>query len=92
MADNFIRRKYRLEGVNFRLGVKLPGAVNGAERRGMARVFAYLMNDNVDLSAEAIFQDVSETISKALLDVCNGGSSGIKLTQSAFEIALRQIM
>lgn len=59
---------------------------------GMARVFAYLMQENVDLSAEAIFEDVSETISKALLDVRNGGCSGTKLTQSAFQIALGQIM
>jgi glutamate dehydrogenase/leucine dehydrogenase len=59
---------------------------------GMARVFAYLMQDDVDLSAEAIFQDVSETISQALRDVHNGGCSGKQLTQSAFEIALSHIM
>ena len=36
---------------------------------GMARAFAYLMQDNAELSDKAIFNDVSEIIRKNLMDV-----------------------
>lgn len=36
---------------------------------GMARVFAYFMQADVEMTDEAIFADVSETIRKALMDV-----------------------
>ena len=36
---------------------------------GMARVFAYLMQDDVEMTDEAIFSDVSKTIKNALQDL-----------------------
>lgn len=36
---------------------------------GMARVFAYLMQDNIVMTDEAIFKDVSDTIKKALVNL-----------------------
>jgi len=59
---------------------------------GMARVFAYLMEKDVEISDEAIFGDVSAVIGKALADVhqINPGKTG--LTRSAFEIALKQLV
>lgn len=59
---------------------------------GMARVFAYLMSDQVVLTDEAIFKDVSETISKALKSTYekNQGKTGLAMT--SLEIALKQLV
>jgi len=59
---------------------------------GMARVFAYLMTDDAELTDDAIFKDVSKTISKALKKTHerNPGKTGI--AQASFEIALRQLI
>jgi glutamate dehydrogenase/leucine dehydrogenase len=60
---------------------------------GMARVFAYLMsNEEVDMSDQAIFHDISETIKRALeeIKVQNPGKTGI--TKTAFEIALKKLL
>ncbi len=60
---------------------------------GMARVFAYLMsNDIKDITDEGIFADTSETIKKALVEAQkkNGLKTGI--AKSAFEIALKQLV
>ncbi len=59
---------------------------------GMARVFAYLMNDNVEISDEAIFNDTSETIRVAIEKVHKLNPSGKKLAKSSFEIALKQLV
>jgi glutamate dehydrogenase/leucine dehydrogenase len=59
---------------------------------GMARVFAYLMKDDVELSAKAIFQDVSETVFTALYEACLRGKSRNQITQNAFQNALSQIL
>ncbi|WP_373520544.1 Glu/Leu/Phe/Val dehydrogenase dimerization domain-containing protein [Aquiflexum sp.] len=59
---------------------------------GMARVFAYLMSDDVVLTDEAIFTDVSKTISEALKKTYekNPGKTGLALT--SLEIALKQLV
>ncbi len=59
---------------------------------GMARVFAYLMNDNVEISDEAIFNDTSETIRVAIEKVHKLNPSGKKIAKSSFEIALKQLV
>ncbi|MEY4603313.1 MAG: hypothetical protein RIT43_605 [Bacteroidota bacterium] len=60
---------------------------------GMARVFAYLMSNDLDtLSDEGIFSDTSATIREALNKThqMNPGKTGI--AKSAFEIALKQLI
>jgi glutamate dehydrogenase/leucine dehydrogenase len=59
---------------------------------GMARVFGYLMSDEAQLSQQAIFTDVSTVIRKALNKTHDLNPSKIKLTQSAYEIALAQLI
>ncbi len=60
---------------------------------GMARVFAYLMsNDLKEISDKGIFEDTSSTIENALkaAHAKNSGKTGIAKT--AFEIALNQLV
>lgn len=59
---------------------------------GMARVFAYFMENEVGMDDEAIFQDISKTIRKALEKAhkANPGKEGI--AQASFEIALKQLV
>jgi glutamate dehydrogenase/leucine dehydrogenase len=59
---------------------------------GMARVFAYLMSDHVELTDEAIFNDVSNTIHQALTKTHQHNSSKTKIAQTSFEIALQQLV
>lgn len=59
---------------------------------GMARVFAYLMQRDVEMSDEAIFSDASEVIKNALQNVYQHSSSKTKLSSTAFEIALKQLV
>lgn len=59
---------------------------------GMARVFAYLMSDKAEVTDEAIFKDVSETIKKALKKVHNENSEKNKLAETSFKIALAQLV
>lgn len=59
---------------------------------GMARVFAYCMQDNIELSDAAIFNDTSETIYEALKKVKEKNNSKELLTSTAFEIALEQLI
>lgn len=59
---------------------------------GMARVFAYLMEAKVELSDEAIFNDTSNRIKKAIQDVYTNSSSKINISKTAFEIALKQLV
>ena len=60
---------------------------------GMARVFAYLMGNDLEIiEDEAIFIDTSETIKKALEDVFNKNSSKTDISKTAFEIALKQLI
>lgn len=59
---------------------------------GMARVFAYLMQDNAAVNEESIFQDVSDVINEALKKCHRKNSNKLKLTDTAYQIALEQLM
>lgn len=59
---------------------------------GMARVFAYFMERKVQMTDEAIFNDTSEVIKKALQEVKDNNPNSIGISETAFEIALRQLI
>ncbi len=59
---------------------------------GMARVFAYFMERKVQMTDEAIFNDTSETIKKAIQNVHAKSSSKKEISKTAFEIALKQLV
>ncbi|MEM8567175.1 MAG: Glu/Leu/Phe/Val dehydrogenase dimerization domain-containing protein [Bacteroidota bacterium] len=59
---------------------------------GMARVFAYLMENEVSLDDEEIFTDTSATIKKALQSTYDKNNTKINLAKTSFEIALNQLV
>lgn len=59
---------------------------------GMARVFAYLMEKNVEVTDKAIFRDVSSTIYQALLITFSRNPQNRTIAQASFEIALSQLL
>ena len=60
---------------------------------GMARVFAYLMgNDLNKIEDEAIFKDTSDTIKKALQKAFETKNQKTSISKTAFEIALNQLV
>ncbi len=60
---------------------------------GMARVFAYLMgNDLEEMEDESIFKDTSDTIKNALKNVYDKNSNSKNISKTAFEIALKQLI
>lgn len=67
---------------------------------GMARVFAYLMSNDLHandgnlsaMSDQGIFEDTSKTIHNALKKVYDKNTSSTGLAKSAFEIALTQLI
>ena len=60
---------------------------------GMARVFGYLMgNDLETIEDESIFKDTSETIKNALENVFEKNSNSKNISKTAFEIALKQLI
>jgi len=59
---------------------------------GMARVFAYFMERKVQMTDEAIFSDTSIVIRKALQEVHKNNPTKIGVSETAFEIALRQLI
>jgi len=59
---------------------------------GMARVFAYLMQDKIELSDQAIFSDTSRTISEALTKAYSQNPSQNDIAKTAFQIALKQLL
>lgn len=60
---------------------------------GMARVFAYLMsNDLKELTDEGIFEDTSNIIREALVKTHAKNSSKTGIAKAAFEIALNQLV
>ena len=59
---------------------------------GMARVFAYFMEKKVQMTDEAIFYDISETIKKALEKAHSLNSNSKNISATAFEIALKQLV
>ncbi|TNE61961.1 MAG: amino acid dehydrogenase [Bacteroidetes bacterium] len=58
---------------------------------GMARVFAYLMQPDVELTDAAIFGDVSATIRKALEEVRKINHAPNKISSNALYLALRKL-
>jgi glutamate dehydrogenase/leucine dehydrogenase len=60
---------------------------------GMARVFAYLMSNDIEqLEEEVIFADTSNTIKEALIKSHAVNSSKYHIAKTAFEIALKQLV
>lgn len=59
---------------------------------GMARVFAYFMEGRVAMDDELIFNDTSNTIRNAILNIFNQNSTKLNISKTAFEIALKQLI
>ena len=59
---------------------------------GMARVFAYFMEKKVQMTDEAIFNDSSEIIKKAIQKTHDLSSDKKNISARAFEIALKQLV
>lgn len=59
---------------------------------GMARVFAYFMEKKVGMTDDAVFNDTSETIGKAIANVHARNASKLNISHTAFEIALKQLV
>ncbi|WP_257667587.1 Glu/Leu/Phe/Val dehydrogenase dimerization domain-containing protein [Parapedobacter tibetensis] len=59
---------------------------------GMARVFAYLMQRNVEMSDDAIFSDVSNVIQRALANIYRVSPEKTNISSRAYEIALEQLV
>jgi glutamate dehydrogenase/leucine dehydrogenase len=60
---------------------------------GMARVFAYLMSDDLDkLTDKGIFEDTSNTIKEAMQITHTKNSANTNIAKTAFEIALNKLV
>ena len=59
---------------------------------GMARVFAYFMERRVEMTDEAIFNDTSSVIKKALQNTFKVSAAKTNISSTAFEIALKQLI
>lgn len=59
---------------------------------GMARVFAYLMQPNIEISDDAIFSDTSRVIFKAIEAIFKLSKEKTGLSSRAYEIALGQLV
>ncbi len=59
---------------------------------GMARVFAYFMEKRVGMDDDLIFKDTSDTIRKAILNIFKQNHTKLNLSQTGFDIALKQLM
>ena len=59
---------------------------------GMARVFAYLMESDAEITDQAIFEDTSRIIRAALERTRAQGEERTGLAQKSFEMALRQLV
>ncbi len=59
---------------------------------GMARVFAYFMEKKVGMDDELIFNDTSDTIRMAILNIFKQNTSKRNISRTGFEIALKQLI
>src|SRR5688572_24268392 len=59
---------------------------------GMARVFAYFMEKEVNMNDGEIFSDISQTIRRALERSYKFNSKKTGIAQASFEIALKQLI
>jgi hypothetical protein len=58
----------------------------------MARVFAYFMEGRVPMDDKLIFNDTSNTIRNAILNIFDQNKSKVNLSKTGFEIALKQLI
>lgn len=59
---------------------------------GIARVFAYLMQDDATASEESIFDDVSNRVQRTLSEACFTSAGNMaKITRSSYQNALKRI-
>jgi len=59
---------------------------------GMARVFAYLMQANTEMTDKAIFEDTSKIIGNAIVKAHAANNSKTQIAKTAFEIALKELI
>lgn len=59
---------------------------------GMARVFAYFMEKRVGMDDNLIFNDTSNTIREAILNIFRQNPLKTNLSKTGFEIALKQLI
>lgn len=59
---------------------------------GMARVFAYFMENEVSMDDEAVFLDISETIYNALRKTFDKQQAKTRIAQTSLQIALEQLV
>jgi len=59
---------------------------------GMARVFAYFMENRVELKDSLVFEDTSNTIKKAIENAHKLNTSKTNVSAAAFENALKQLV
>jgi glutamate dehydrogenase/leucine dehydrogenase len=59
---------------------------------GMARVFAYFMEPEAEMTDEAVFSDVSQTIRRALDEIQAVHPEPTRISQTALHIALEKLM
>jgi glutamate dehydrogenase/leucine dehydrogenase len=59
---------------------------------GMARVFAYFMENQVKMDDASIFSDISQTIRSALVKTHAVNQKKTGIAQVSFEIALKQLV
>jgi len=59
---------------------------------GMARVFAYFMENEVKMDDASIFNDISQTIRSALVKTHAMNQKKAGIAQASFEIALKQLV
>jgi len=59
---------------------------------GMARVFAYFMEQEVSMSDQDIFNDISSTIYRALKRTYDSNMRGTAIAQTSFKLALEQLI
>lgn len=59
---------------------------------GMARVFAYFMENEVSMDDWSVFTDISETIRNALVRAYSLNQKKTGIAQTSFEIALRELV
>lgn len=59
---------------------------------GMARVFAYFMQNEVPMDDASIFADISSTIKNAMGKTKKNNPAKTKIAQASFEIALKELV
>lgn len=59
---------------------------------GMARVFAYFMENEVSMDDASIFSDISRVIKNAMVKTFEVNDSKTKIAQTSLEIALKQLI